>query len=71
MLTAILLLTIFNTGLIFLIGCGGIAALKQAAIEIAAKATRHIDDSISAATTAVFNMDSLKQKAKMSDEVEV
>lgn len=71
MLIAILILTIFNTGLIILLGLGGIAVLKQATIDVVMAAMRHTDESIESATTAVFNMDSIKQKAEMSGKAEL
>ena len=71
MLTAILLLTIFNTGLILFFGIGGVGAVNAKTIEVGTKVIRHTDESINTATTAIFNMDSLKQKANMQGEVEV
>ena len=71
MLIAILILTIFNIGLTILLGLGGLALMKQEMCNIAAIAMKHTDGSIEAATTALFNKESLKQKAEMSGEVEV
>ena len=71
MLTAILILTIFNTGLIMFFGIGGVGAINAKTIEIGNKIVKHTDESINTATTAIFNMDSLKQKAEMQGEVEV
>ena len=71
MLTAILIITIFNTGLIFLLGIGAIGSIK----EFIYKATRilesRIDDRTETAVTAIYNMDSMKQKANMSGKAEL
>ena len=71
MLIAILILMIFNIGLTILIGFGGLSLMKAEMTNIAAVAMKHTDQSIEAATTALFNKESLKQKAEMSGEVEV
>lgn len=71
MLIAILILTIFNIGLTILIGLGGLSLIKQDMTYIAARAMKHTDQSIEAATTALYNMDSIKQKVEMSGEVEI
>ena len=71
MLIAILILTIFNIGLTILLGFGGLSLMKAEMISVATKAMKHTDGSIEAATTALFNKESLKQKAEMSGEVEV
>lgn len=70
MLIAILILTIFNTGLALLI-IGGMVAYKEDIEHFIAAATHHTDESIEAATTALYNMDSIKQKVTMSGEVEI
>lgn len=70
MLIAILVLTIFNTGLAFLI-IGGMVAYKEDIEHFIAAATHHTDESIEAATTALYNMDSIRQKVTMSGEVEI
>lgn len=70
MLIAILILTIFNIGLSFF-AVAGIAFIKDDILKAIAAAARHTDGSIEAATTALFNKESLKQKAEMSGEVEV
>ena len=71
MLIAILIISIFNTGLIILMSCGLMGALRQEMIRTVTAGTKHTDESIEALGTAVFNMDSLKQKVEMSGEVEV
>jgi hypothetical protein len=48
-----------------------VAILREDIKKIVSVAVNHTDDSISTAVTAIFNMDSLKQKAEMSDEVEI
>ena len=67
MLIAILILTIFNTGLIFVIGVGAVGSIGDAI----RKATRHTDESIEAATTALYNKESIKQKVEMSGRFEI
>ena len=71
MIVAILILTIFNTGLLILLSGVIVAILREDIKKVVSVAIKHTDDSISTAVTAIFNMDSLKQKAEMSDEVEV
>ena len=70
MLIAILILTVFNTGLILFCLMGNVVT-NDNIIKALAKATAHTDQSIEAATTALYNMDSIKQKVEMSGEVEV
>ena len=70
MIIAILVLTVFNTGLI-LFCLGGIWIFKDEVEKRITAAKKHTDESIEAATTALFNMDSLKQKATMSGRVEL
>lgn len=71
MLIAILILTIFNIGLTILIGFGGLGLIKAEMIAAISAGVKHTDASIEAATTALYNMDSIKQKVNMSGEVEV
>lgn len=71
MLIAILVLTIFNTGLVILLAgviCGILRVDFNTAINTAVK---HTDKSIEAATTAIFNMDSIKQKVDMTGRFEL
>lgn len=71
MLIAILILTIFNTGLIVLIGLGSFGSLREQ-IHKEHKLTRdNTDKDTEIALEAVFNMGSLKQKVKMSGKVEI
>lgn len=70
MLIAILILTIFNIGLSLLI-IGGMVAYKEDIEHFIAAAVHHTDESIEAATTALYNIDSIKQKVTMSGEVEI
>ena len=65
MLTAILILTIFNTGLA-LLTIGGIVLYKDELEAFIAAATHHTDESIETATTALYNMESIKQKVEMT-----
>lgn len=67
MIIAILILTIFNTGLALLI-IGGMVAYKVEIEHFIAAASKHTDESIEAATTALYNMDSIKQKVEMKGE---
>jgi hypothetical protein len=70
MLIAILLLVIFNIGLTFFVLAGVAIAKDDIAKGINALA-KHTDESIEAATTAIFNMESIKQKADMTGRFEV
>lgn len=67
MLIAILILTIFNTGLALII-IGGMVAYKEDIEHFIAAAAHHTDESIEAATTALYNMDSIKQNVEMKGE---
>ena len=71
MLTAILILTIFNIGLTFIIGIGGIGTIKEFIYGATKTIERRIDDRTETAVTAIYNMDSLKQKATMSGKAEL
>ena len=70
MLIAILVLTIFNTGLILFV-LGGIIVSKEELEKKMVACAKHTDESIETATTALFNMDSIKQKADMSGRFEL
>lgn len=67
MLIAILILTIFNTGLALII-IGGMVAYTAEIEHFIVAASKHTDESIEAATTALYNMDSIKQNVKMKGE---
>lgn len=70
MLTAILLLIIFDTGLILL--CfGAVALLRKEQQEAEKKLEGHIDKDIETAVTAIYNMDSVKQKVTMNGRCEI
>lgn len=68
MLIAILILMIFNTLLIIVMSATVVAIIKDQATSVAALAIKHTDQSIEAATTALYNMDSIKQKVEMKGE---
>ena len=70
MLIAILILTIFNTGLILFCLIGNVV-INDNIIREMKKATAHTDESIENATTALFNMDSIKQKVDMTGRFEL
>ena len=70
MLIAILVITIFNTGLI-LLGICGMILYKDEIESFVAAATKHTDESIETATTALYNMDSIKQKVEMTGRFEL
>lgn len=71
MLKAILILLIFSIGLNLILIGGVVAVLKEHTTKLAKALNDNTRTWIEDATTAVFNMDSLKQKAEMSGEVEV
>lgn len=71
MIVAILILTIFNTGLIFILGIGVMGALKEFIFSAERQLEKHIDDRTETAVTAIYNMDGLKAKATMSGKVEI
>lgn len=70
MLTIILILTIFNTGLLFFV-IGGLVVYKDELGKAMVVLNKHTDESIEALGTAMFNMDSLKAKASTQGKVEV
>lgn len=71
MITVILILTIFNTGLILLMAGGLLSTLRQDMAKMLSKTLRHVDETYEALGTAIFNMDSIKQKVNMSGKVEL
>ena len=71
MLIAILVLTIFNTGLIFIIGLGGLTATQDIMRKTHIATLKHIDDRTETAVTAIYNMDSLKQKVMMTGRTDI
>ena len=70
MLIAILILTIFNIGLSIL-AISGIAMIKDDILKAIAASARHTDESIESATTALFNKETIMQKAEMTGKFEV
>ena len=70
MITAILILVAFNTGMLLVL-IGGICMYKDEIISYIAASTKHVDESIESATTAVFNMDSIKQKVETTGRFEL
>lgn len=70
MLIAILILTIFNTGLILFCLIGNVV-INDNIIREMKKATTHTDQTIEAATTALYNMESIKQKVEMTGRFEL
>ena len=71
MITVIFILTIFNTGLILLMSAGIIGTVRSENAKMLNTALNHVDDTYEALGTAIFNMDSIKQKVKMSGKAEV
>lgn len=71
MTTAILILTIFNTGLIIIIGLGGIGFIKDVILAATEHVKIHVDKDTEDLGTAIFNMDSLKAKASSSGKAEL
>jgi hypothetical protein len=70
MLIAILILTVFNTGLVLLV-IGGLNMCKNEIISYVAASTKRIEEDIENATTAIYNMDSIKQKVDMNGSFEI
>lgn len=70
MLTAILIITIFNAGLL-LLNIGALAILVDEHRKGVEAIKKEIAEDIEAATTAIFNMDSIKQKAEMNGSFEL
>ena len=70
MITAILIILAFNTGLL-LLSFGAIAVLSNEVKKSFAKQTDIIESDIEALGTAMFNMDSIKQKVNTSGRFEV
>lgn len=70
MTIAILILTIINL-LILLIVIAGLAVLHDDIKDAEEKIIGQTNESIEAATTAVFNMESIKQKVDMTGRFDV
>lgn len=70
MLIAILIIAIFNTGLILLV-IGGLNMYKNEIISYIAASTKRVEEDIENATTAIYNMDSIKQKVDMNGSFEI
>ena len=70
MLTAILILTIFNIGLIFFCLIG-LASLNEELKKSEERIKRNTDEDLAELGTMVFNMDALKQKVRMSGKAEI
>ena len=70
MLTAILIITIFNTGLL-LLNIGALAVLVDEHRKGVEAIKKEVAEDIETATTAIFNMDSIKQKAGMNGRFEL
>lgn len=71
MILAILLISVFNTGLIIIMGGGVIATLKDYINCTKKQIIDRVDDDIEQLGTAIYNMDSLKQKARQCGKAEV
>ena len=71
MIVAILILTIFNTGMIAIIGLGSFGAIQDLIKKAVYAVNKHTDQDIETLGTAIYNMDSLKQKATMSGKAEL
>lgn len=71
MLLAILLITIFNTGLIVLMAGAMLAELKKHNADTAKCINDNTDKGLAEALTAIYNMDSIKQKVDMSGKAEL
>lgn len=67
MIVAALIILIFNTGLIILLSEVVCRVVKAEIKEL----QEHIDNSIEMATTAIYNMDSIKQKVDMVGRFEL
>lgn len=71
MTVAILILLIFNTGLLMVLSGGVLWAARKDMTDVSASMIKHIDESIEAGVTALFNKESLKQKAEMTGKAEL
>lgn len=71
MIIAILIITIFNTGLIILMSGAVLMDLKRHTADTAKVINDNTDKDIEALGTAIFNMESLKQKAEMGGKAEL
>lgn len=70
MLTAILIIAIFNTGLLVLT-IGAIAVLTDEHRKGVMAIKKNIDDDVESLGTAIFNMESIKQKVDMTGRFEL
>lgn len=71
MLTIILILTIFSIGMNIVLILSATALIKEHQTKAVKAINYNTDKDIETALTAIYNMESLKQKAEMSGEVEI
>ena len=71
MLTIILILLIFNTGMNLVLILSATALIKEHQVKAVKTINYNTDKDVETALTAIYNMDSLKQKAEMGGEVEI
>lgn len=71
MILAILLISVFNTGLILILAGGMLQTLKQYIADTAKCINDNTDKDIEASTTAIFNMDSIKTTAERKGKFEI
>lgn len=71
MLTIILILLIFNIGLDIVLILSATALIKEHQVKAVKTITHNSEKLTEQALTAIYNMDSIKQKVQMSGEVEL
>ena len=71
MIIAILILTIFNTGLLIVLSAAMVSVIKTEIAKMLNIALHHVDETYAELGTWIYNMDSTKQKAEMSGKVEL
>ena len=71
MITAILILTMFNTGLIILLTASALSIFRAENAKMLNIALHHVDETYTELGTWIYNMDSTKQKVEMSGKAEL
>lgn len=71
MLNVILILTIFNTGLLIVLSVAVVSAIRMETAKMFNTALRHVDETYRELGELIYNMDAIKQKATMSGKAEI
>lgn len=68
---AILILLIFNTGLMIVLAAAVLSAVRTEIAKMLNTALHHVDETYGELGELIYNMDAVKQKAIMSGKAEI